>query len=111
MAAKKEGKKGHYSPTLDKLASQGKEKDRTIDWDGQDPVEVYRLVKAVNRAGGSVLFGATRDRGAWCVTIWHPELGSKGRPEYCNTREMLPDFITDLANMWEAIAEELTSEE
>lgn len=97
-----------FSPTLDRLKALQEPVHSNVNWDGLDPEECYRLLSAVNRAGGSIMFGATRDRGAWVVTIWHPQLGDKGKPEYCNSREMLPDFVTDLANMWETVAEEIT---
>lgn len=96
-----------YSPTLDKMFGKAQSVGRVVQWTSVDPESLYRVVVAVNRAGGSVLFGATRDRGAWAITVWHPQFGDKPRTEYCNSEEMLSGFVADFANIWEAIADEL----
>jgi len=82
-----------------------------VTWEEVLPDRLHRLVASVTRAGGNVLLGATRDRSSWSVTVWHPQLGDKPKSEYCNSTEMFPEFVEDLANLWESIADELEGEQ
>lgn len=108
----KESSKGkRYSPLLDKMFNQKKTVGRVVSWEGVPADVMYRLVVAVNDALGSVMFGATRDRGAWSVTIWHTQLGNKPQTDYCNSEDMLIDWVTGLAEFWEDVASEIRAQE
>lgn len=99
-----------YSPTLDRIAARSKKEVRTVSWQEVDSNVVHELIVAVTDAGGGVLFGATRDRGAWAITVFHEELPAKKQTDYCNSPEMLEDFVRGLAEVWADIAKELGAE-
>jgi hypothetical protein len=96
-----------YSPTLDRIGQSKKREERTISWETCDAAAAYALIVAVNDARGSVLFGATRDRGAWAVTIFHDGLPNKKVTEYCNSEEMLDSWLAGLAEIWMDVGAEL----
>jgi len=66
-------------------------------------------VVAVNDAGGAVLFGATQDRGAWAITIFHQLLQHKKITVYCNGEDMVEDWLTSLVAQWKDVGAELRS--
>lgn len=97
-----------YSPTLDKLSKTSKKTTRIVSWEAVPPQLLYELVVAVNDARGAVLLGATQDRGAWAITIFHEQLPKGKITEYCNSEEMVEDFVRGLAEIWGDVARELS---
>lgn len=100
-----------YSETLAKLKPKQNASRGSVSWRGLDAAVVYRLLTAITDAGGNVLFGATRDRSAWVLTVWHPQLGDKPASEYCNSGRELAGFVESRADFWEAVAKELGTAE
>lgn len=103
----KKGDSVPYSPTLDRIGQSRKREARVITWESVSPALIADIVVAVNNSSGSVLFGATRDRGAWAVTIFHDMLPTKKITEYCNSEDMLESFLAGLAEIWRDVGAEL----
>ena len=100
-----------YSPTLDRIGQSYKREGRIVQWDDASPAVLHNLVVLVNQAGGSVLFGATRDRGAWAITIFHDLLPNKKQTEYCNSVDMFDSWLNGLCEIWGDVAVELAAAE
>ena len=96
-----------YSPTLDRMGQTQKRLARTITWEAASKDILFDLIVAVNDSGGGLLIGGTRDRGAWAITFFHDELPVKKLTEYCNSEEMLDDWLSKLVEIWRDVAAEL----
>lgn len=99
------------SPLWDQMFGQAERGNRVISWDVADPALCYRIVVAVNAAGGSVLFGASRKRDVWGMTFFHDRFGGKGtKPEWCPLEDEVNTWLLEWAESWEAIAEEIAAQ-
>lgn len=104
--AKKQPKEA-YSPTLDRIGQTQKRDLRVVSWESVPAELIARLVVVVNDSGGSVLFGATRDRGAWALTFFHEMLPNKRVTDYCNGEEMLESWLEGQIEIWTDVEAEL----
>lgn len=96
-----------YSPTLDRIGQSVKREARTVSWDAVSKELLGELVVAAVDSGGSVLFGTTRDRGAWALTFFHDQLPNKKMTVYCNSEEMLESFVSGQVEIWRDVGAEL----
>lgn len=94
------------SPLFEQMFGRKERNGRVISWDLADPNLVRDLVVAVNDAGGAVLFGATRDRGAWAITFFHDLVPKNDRTRYCNDEDEVNDFLKQWIEFWQAVVEE-----
>lgn len=107
-------KKKRYSPTLDKMFGSGERKNREVDWGEVDRVLIGDLVAQCSEVGCAVLFGRTRDGGAWALTFFWDGLsenGSRGSKQsvYCNSADMLEGWLEEWIANWTLIAQEARS--
>ena len=77
----------------------GKKTSTTACWDELPGDLIARLVVAVSKAGGAVLFGHTRDGGALALTFFH---GNEKATEYHSITETVSDWLEDMVDWWEA---------
>ena len=84
--------------------SRKEESGRQVSWDLADESLVYRLVVAVSNVPNcAVLFGKTRDGGAWSLRFY--EDGS-GATDYWSDPDTLGEWLLDHVEWWEGYAEE-----
>lgn len=105
--AKQAKEKEPYSPTLDRIGQTKKREGRIVSWEAAPAATVLDLVIAVVDSGGAVLFGATPDRGAWAITFFHKGLATGKMTEYCNSEEMLENFLAGQVEIWRDVGAEL----
>lgn len=94
------------SPLFESMFGKGKEPSRIVSWDVAEPNLLARLVVAVNDFGCAVLFGATRDRGAWALTFMGDVLPNKRQTDYQNDPEELNTWLLWWVENWEGLVEE-----
>lgn len=80
---------------------------KEVCWDVADASLVYRLVVAVSRCGGAVLFGATRDQGAWALRFNHDEIPGRGKTIYEGDEDLLNQVLEYWVDWWEGYVDEL----
>lgn len=78
-----------------------------VSWDVADPYMLKRLVDGVTAAGGAVLFGTTRDGGAYTLTFFHDDVPEKNRTQYQGPGDDVPDWLEHWADFWEGAAEDV----
>lgn len=108
MAGKK---KQNYSPLLDNLFGRQEKAGRIVDWSQCDRTLIGDLVAVCSVAGVAVLFGFTRDRGAWALTFMGDILppnpsGKRVQTVYCNSEDMLESWVSEWVENWSKIAQE-----
>jgi len=109
MAASKRKSAAEQSETLAKLGNKTSlGVGRIVQWVDFDEGLLVRLVRAVSISGGSVLFGQTRSRSSWTITVFHDGLPGGKLTTYINDAEEIDGTLKDLGNTWASVAEELT---
>jgi len=99
-----------YSPLLDQMFGGKERHGRVVDWAQVDRTLMGDLVATCTAIGCAVLFGFTRDRGAWSLTFYWDGLapnkyGKKSETVYCNAEEMLESWVEEWVRNWSRIAE------
>jgi hypothetical protein len=103
--AMEKGPKG--SPLFAAMFSKNGKAAREVSFDGIPHAVMARLVIAVVDTGCAVLFGTTRDRGAWALTFFGESIPKGRQTDYCGEPDEVVDWITDWTTQWEAAAESL----
>ena len=108
-------KKEAYSPLLDNLFGRKQKEGRTVDWTEVDRTLMGDLVAACSTIGCGVLFGTTRDRGAWAITFFWDGFKEAGHQKnsqtvYCNAEEMLESWLSEWVQNWTEIAQEASQD-
>ena len=83
---------------------------RVVDWSKVDHTLMGDLVSACSVVGCSILFGSTRDKGAWSLTFYWDHIpanknGKHSETVYCNSEDMLEDWLTEWIHKWMRIAQ------
>lgn len=95
------------SPLFDSMFGKAARKGRIVSYDGADPNLLARLVVAVVDSGCAVLFGTTRDRGAWALTFMGDPIPGSRQTDYQNDEDLLNEWLLEWVENWEGVAEEL----
>lgn len=76
------------------------------DWGTADASLVVRAIERASFTGGAIRFGYSRDGGAYSVGIY-----GDGEPytEFCKPSEDLDDFLRDIIELYESIADDQAS--
>lgn len=99
-------KKPSNSPLFEQMFGKSERKGRVVSYEGVDPSYVARLVVAVVDSGCAVLFGTTRDRGAWAMTFMGDPIPGGKSTTYQSDEDELNDWLLEWVENWEGIAEE-----
>lgn len=76
------------------------------DWASANPATIMDVIIAASIVHGAVRFGVTSDGGAYSVGIY-----GDGEPytEYCRPSENLDEFLLDIKQLFESIADDLAT--
>lgn len=97
------------SPMFERMFGAKEKAGRIVSYEAVDASYVARLVVAVVDAGCAVLFGTTRDRGAWAITFMGETIPGGKSTVYQNNEDDLNDWLLEWAENWEGVVEELKS--
>lgn len=105
-----EKKKAAYSPLLDEMFGTKERNGRVVDWSTLDRLLIGDLVAACSVVGVAVLFGFTKDRGAWSLVFMGDIVppnkdGVRRQPVYCNSEDMLESWVSEWITKWSQVAE------
>lgn len=102
MASKRSGK------FAEAFGGNGSEPEE-VSWDVATESMIGRLVTSVVDAGGAVMFGTTRDGGAYTLTFFHDDVPKKNRTQYEGSEERLAGWLEYWVNFWEGVVDEQRS--
>lgn len=100
-------KKPKNSPLFEAMFGNGKEQPRVVSYDCIDPILLGRLVVAVVDSGCAVLFGCTRDKGAWAITFMGDPIPNNRQTDYCGDPDTVSTWLLGWVEQWEGVVEEL----